>query len=305
MAAALLAALLTGGCSAAGGTPADPRAGAASAGAASAGATGQYVALGDSYTAGPGVASLIGSPEGCGRSSGSYPMLVARHLGVRADQVLDESCSGATIADLSGPQWAGDGTNPPQFDALSDATTLVTIGIGGNDTNWDGRLAQCQKLDASATGPQDAPCRAYYTAGGVSQIRQVIQEVAGRLAGALARIRHLAPHARVYVVGYPDLMPASGAACAQAFELTEGDMAFLHTAGQELNTMLRQQAAAAGDTYVDTYTPSIGHDACAALAERWLEPLNPAPPAVPLHPTALGEQGMADAVLRAIAAARK
>jgi hypothetical protein len=64
--------------------------------------------------------------------------------------------------------------------------------------------------------------------------------------------------------------------------------------------MLRQDAQAASDGYVDTYTPSEGHDACSSPAGRWIEPLLPSSPAAPLHPNALGEQGMADAVMQAI-----
>ena len=64
--------------------------------------------------------------------------------------------------------------------------------------------------------------------------------------------------------------------------------------------MLRQTAAAVGDGYIDTYTPSEGHDACSAPASRWIEPLLPTAPAAPLHPNAVGEQGMADAVVQAI-----
>jgi hypothetical protein len=67
--------------------------------------------------------------------------------------------------------------------------------------------------------------------------------------------------------------------------------------------MLRQRAQAAGATYVDTCTPSAGHDACSGPARRWIEPLIQASSAAPLHPSALGEQGMAEAVLRAITAA--
>ncbi len=66
--------------------------------------------------------------------------------------------------------------------------------------------------------------------------------------------------------------------------------------------MLRQRAEAASATYVDTYTPSLGHDACSDPARRWIEPLVPASPAAPMHPNALGEQGMADAVTHAITA---
>jgi hypothetical protein len=37
---------------------------------------------------------------------------------------------------MTGPQQTRNGTNQPQLNALNDATTLVTVGIGGNDTGF-------------------------------------------------------------------------------------------------------------------------------------------------------------------------
>ena len=104
------------------------------------------------------------------------------------------------------------------------------------------------------------------------------------------------------MVGYPDLLPTSAAACKDTLALTQGDLTFLNQEEQQLNTMLRQDATAAGAVYVDTYTPSAGHDACSDPATRWIEPLIPDSPAAPMHPNAHGEQGIADAVTRAITA---
>lgn len=269
---------------------------------------GTYVALGDSYTAGPGIPGQVGVPAGCDRSGRSYPFLVAQQLRLKAARVRDVSCSGATIADLSAPQPASDGINPAQLTALTPATTLVTLGIGGNDIDWATVLTRCVELDLipaliSTGAAQDAaPCQAYYTSGGTDQIQQNIQTAAGQLAGALTDIETRAPHARIYVVGYPDLLPASAAACADTLALTQGDLAFLNREEQRLNAMLRQDAEAAGDTYVDTYAPSAGHDACSDPATRWIEPLVPDAPAAPMHPNARGEQGIADAVIHAITA---
>jgi lysophospholipase L1-like esterase len=248
-------------------------------------------------------------PAGCERSSRSYPALVAQRLRLNADQVRDVSCSGATIADLSAPQPTSDGTNPAQLTALSAATTLVTLGIGGNDIDWAAVLTRCVELDlvpalipgTAASGA--APCQAYYTSGGADQIQQKTQTAAGHLASALTQIRHRAPRARIYLVGYPALLPPGSAACAHTLGITRGDLAFLNDEELRLNTMLRQRAEAAGATYIDTYTPSAGHDACSDPASRWIEPLLPESPAAPLHPNALGEQGMANAVTGAITAA--
>jgi len=297
-ATAVAAALLLAACSAAHGTTS----------AAGATTQGSYVALGDSYTAGPGIPGQAGVPAGCDRSSSSYPFLVAQQLRLKADQVRDVSCSGAAIASLSAPQPTSDGTNPAQLTALTPATTLVTLGIGGNDLDWATVLTRCVELDLipalipGSAAASAAPCQAYYTSGGTDQIQQDIQTAAAQLAGALTDIKTRAPHARIYVVGYPDLLPSAAAACADTLALTQGDLTFLNQEEQQLNTMLRQDAQAAGAVFVDTYTPSIGHDACPDPATRWIEPLIPSGGA-PMHPNALGEQGIADAVIHAITAA--
>jgi lysophospholipase L1-like esterase len=234
-------------------------------------------------------------------------MLIAKWLGLAPDRVLDVSCDSATIADLNGSQVTSGGTNPAQLAALSPATTLVTLGIGGNDVNWATVLGECVKLDlgtvliGSSAAQNSARCEKHYTAGGTDKVQGYIQAAAGPLATALAEIKNRAPNARVYVIGYPDLMPASGnSSCAHTFAITPPDMAFLNTEEQRLDDMLRQQAAAAGATYVDTYTPSLGHSGCASRDGRWVEPWVPTSPADPLHPDAAGERGMANAVISAI-----
>jgi lysophospholipase L1-like esterase len=261
------------------------------------------VALGDSYAAGLDIPEQTGATAGCGQSSSSYPFLVARGLRLK---LTDMSCSSATIASLTAAEPTGDGINPAQLSALSAGTALVTLGIGGNDVGWVQIITRCTEMDlvpalTSGDSPSErTPCRDYYTSGGTNQIQQRIQSVAGQLREALTRISQRAPRARVYVVGYPDLLPPSGGACGDTLGITEGDIAFLNNEELRLNGMLRQVARAAGAGYVDTYAPSEGHDACAAPASRWIEPLIPDAPAAPLHPNAVGEEGMADAIVGAI-----
>jgi lysophospholipase L1-like esterase len=264
-----------------------------------------YVALGDSYAAGLGIPDSAGAIAGCGQSGSSYPYLVARSLRL---ELTDMSCSSATIGSLTAAQATDDGTAPAQLSALSSSTALVTLGIGGNDVGWGGVITRCTELDLipalipGRAGSGLTPCRDYYTSGGTDVIEQKIQAVGGPLAEALARIRQRAPHARVYVVGYPDLLPASGAGCASALGLTVGDIAFLNTEELRLDGILQRVAQAADDGYIDTYTPSLGHSACAASASRWIEPLIPDAAAAPLHPNAVGEQGMADVIVKAVEA---
>ena len=63
------------------------------------------------------------------------------------------------------------------------------------------------------------------------------------------------------MVGYPDILPQSGN-CYPTMPLTTGDTAYLNGVEKDLNAMLASEAAANGATFVDTFTPSIGHDAC-------------------------------------------
>ena len=268
---------------------------------------GPYVALGDSYTAGPGITDPTGTPAGCDRSAGNYPALVAAELGLKGGKFRDVSCSGATTADLTSSQHTDNGTNPPQLRALSSDTRLVTIGIGGNDIGFSSMIKRCVAMGAvyQLTGSgkyftEDAPCARQ---AGSAAIAKKITTAGDRLTRILTEVRRRAPEARVYVVSYPAILPTDSADCGRGMSLAPGDVTFLREKEQQLNTTLRQRASEAGVAYVDTYTPSTDHNACAAKNTRWIEPLVPDSPAAPVHPNARGERGMADAVLRAVKSA--
>ncbi|MFE0513944.1 SGNH/GDSL hydrolase family protein [Streptomyces sp. NPDC058964] len=272
---------------------------------------GLYVAMGDSYTSGPEIPVQTGEPAGCGRSDHNYPTLVAARLGVKAGDFHDVSCSGATIPDLTAPQSTEDGTNPAQVSALSSRTRLVTIGIGGNDVDFIDMVARCIDMgtafDAFGSGKhgfEDAPCRGSYVEDGTDSTRRRIAATGERLSGALSEVRRRAPAARVYVVGYPAVLPPGNDGCGLELPLAPGDITYLRETEQELNSALRERARAGGATYVDTYGPSREHSACSPERTRWIEPLRPSSLAAAVHPNARGERGMADAVLRAVKASR-
>ncbi|WP_328767183.1 SGNH/GDSL hydrolase family protein [Streptomyces sp. NBC_00286] len=269
---------------------------------------GPYVALGDSYTAGPKIPGQTGEPAGCGRSDRNYPALVADGLGLEADEFRDVSCSGATMGDLFAPQSTGNGVNSAQLSAVSTSTRLVTLGIGGNDIGFSSLITMCVTADVrdqvenwlGDRKAKEAPCRERYVSAGTDEVGVKIKAAGERLSGALSDIKRRAPKARVYVVGYPAILPAKDAACGPAMGLVPGDVGFLRQKQQQLNAILRATARTAGAVYVDTYTPSVGRDACSDPDTRWVEPLIPLAPAAPVHPNELGERGMAHAVLRAV-----
>jgi len=79
-----------------------------------------------------------------------------------------------------------------------------------------------------------------------------------------------------------------------------GDVAYLREVEKRLNAMLADEADDAGVEFVDTYTPTIGHDVCIPTGKRWVEGLVPTAPAAPVHPNALGMTAMAAAVSEAL-----
>ncbi|SFE00312.1 GDSL-like Lipase/Acylhydrolase family protein [Actinacidiphila alni] len=254
-----------------------------------------YVALGDSYTAGPVIPTQVDAI--CARSDNNYPSLVNRtdHFA----SFTDASCSGATTAEM----WKPQGTNGPQLDAVHRDTTLVTVQIGGNDVGFGPIIATCAGL--SVTDPAGAPCKDHYRATGVDQLTVTILKTAPKIAQVLRAVHSRAPRAEVVVVGYPDLLPDDGVGCFPSVPFAAGDFPYLRDVEKKLNAMLRVEALLNGARYVDTYKPTVGHDMCKAPADRWIEPLVPASPAAPAHPNAKGEQSMAQAVLRTVGDGRQ
>jgi lysophospholipase L1-like esterase len=252
------------------------------------------VALGDSFTAGPLIPNQHGSPIGCLRSDHNYPSLLAARLS--AATFVDVSCSGADTTDMTSAQGVTLGTNPPQFNALSADTTLVSLGIGGNDIGYTGIFETCAEL--SFSNPFGSPCKNRFG----SQLNQRIADTAPKIAAALRGIHDRSPQARVLVVGYLRLLP-SGIGCWPIVPLAWGDVPYLDGVERALNSMLADQASQNGASFVDAYAGGNGHDMCASSSTKWVEGLVPTNSAAPIHPNAVGMSVVADRAAATLGAA--
>jgi lysophospholipase L1-like esterase len=257
--------------------------------AAPASAAGEkYVALGDSMASGPLIPDITGN-VGCGRSTHNYAHELAAGLGVA--ELRDVTCSGAETKHMTQPQSlsvAGvpTGTAPPQLDALSTDTTLVTLTIGGNDAGLVGIAEDCVNLDPTAT-----PCKKRYTQGGVDQVAQRVDAAGPAIAAVLEGIHQRSPRARVVVTGYGLYVKPHG--CWPIQPVLPVDADYLQGNVHRLNQVIAAQAAAHNAQYVDVETPSVGHDACQSASARWVEGYVPLNPAAPLHPNQRGEENYA------------
>jgi lysophospholipase L1-like esterase len=252
-----------------------------------------YVALGDSYAAGPLIPDQIAvdTVPGCAQSNHNYPHDLAALASFVS--LTDVSCSGATTVNMENPQTTGFGTAPPQLNAVTRSADVVTLTIGGNDIGFSSIIGSC--ISPTPTGDH---CQHLYDLPSGDVLRQRIAATAPKIDAVLAGIKARSPHARVVVVGYPDILPSSGPGCySAALPFTPSDTIYLDGVERDLNSMLRTEAHKNHAGFGDSYALSVGHDACTAADVRWVEPLAPANPAAPAHPNAKGEKAMAGAAL--------
>ena len=268
-----------------------------------------YVAFGDSYTSGLGMPgqrpTRAGEPR-CSRSSENYPSRVANGLGLGAERSgdwADLSCAGAT---LSGPalvsplDLAGEVALAERAGALGGRTRFVTFGGGGND-RWDraalGLFTGAVLCLDTPSCPADPSPDTFARPGSVTPAAY-----AARAAPALARIRELAPRARILLVGYPQVFPPTGDLCRTDLGTTTpappGGAAYARAATGALFAAVRGAAGALRVTFVDTARATAGHDICREAGDRWFARTGDAG-ADPVHPLSIEHGAVATVVRRA------
>jgi lysophospholipase L1-like esterase len=161
-----------------------------------------YVALGDSYSSGVGAGSESGS---CSRSPNAYPQLWANSHAPASFHFV--ACSGAKTTDVINNQLS----------ALSSATTLVTMTIGGNDLGFSSIMIDCNLYS-------DTTC--------VNEINAAENTARTQLPGWLdtlySDIRAKAPNAKVVVLSYPRFYdnntwyPCPGLSSTKRSKINEG-----------------------------------------------------------------------------------
>ena len=251
----------------------------------------RYVALGDSYSAASGVLPPDPTaPVSCLRSVLNYPHVIASKT---AAALVDVTCGAAQTKDFFTSQYQG---VPPQLDAVHQDTQLVTMTIGGNDSNvFVNTIVDCGTAGLTTLG-QGSPCKDRYGSSFQDTIRRTTYPA---LVQALKAVRAKAPRARIAILGYPWIMPAT-VGCFDKMSIATGDVPYVRGIQGTLNDAVRRAAAATGTTYVDFGTVSNGHDACQPMGVRWIEPVLQGTNPVIVHPNALGESQLAAQTMRVL-----
>jgi hypothetical protein len=262
-------------------------------------AAGPYVSLGDSYTSAPLVPVPTGNPIGCGRSTNNYPSDVARVI--KPSSFTDVSCGSATTVKHDTAAVGSVRRNQPS--PVQRAGDRRRVGHGRDRRQRRGAdrsVEQCVELDI--VRPFGSACKNHYAAAGGDPNVAAIKATGPKVAAVLQGIHSRAPQAHVVIVGYPDGLPVNGSNCWPTVPLSSGDISYINSLEQQLNSAIAAAASGNNATYVDTFASSVGHDACKAPGVAWVNGVVPTSPGYPLHPNQAGEQNMAEQVLAALGA---
>ncbi|MFD7431667.1 SGNH/GDSL hydrolase family protein [Streptomyces sp. NPDC059818] len=288
------------------------------AGAQPAAAGYDWVALGDSYTA--GVIRAAGDTfevprDGCERTDQSYPQLIDRELGSLIE-LTNVSCGAATIEDVTFRAQHPIGRHlppisedpdypfppvPPQSEAVNSGTDVITVGVGGNTLGFADILLKCLELGQGSDGV-GTPCKDSLATG----IPAKLAKVGTDYDAMLAKLHQRGPHAKILTVGYPTVIPQDTSKCQyndphQFLSITTGDLDWLRQDVLEpLNKTIEKSADAhSSATFVNLYDSSQHHSVCDG--GKWVEGIldSDMQPAL-VHPNARGHRNAADHVASAI-----
>lgn len=216
----------------------------------------KYVALGDSYTAGPG----IGRPDGfdtCFRSRDNYPHQLAEDADLDLDDV---SCSAGTTWAVRSAQTTPQGkTVAPQIEAVTPDTDVVTVGLGANDFNVIGRVfITCVQL--ARQGLTGTPCADADARLGTRSLDNVADDIQRNVQVVVGDVRDRAPNAQVVVVGYPEIFPPD--TTCDLLPIPPADLPYARKVNDTLNRALEAAAQAEKVEFVDVFAATEGHHIC-------------------------------------------
>jgi lysophospholipase L1-like esterase len=221
-----------------------------------------YVALGSSFAAGPGIPDII-DPR-CGRSDNNYAHLVAEALQLT---LTDVTCSGATINNIVDTPQNG---RSAQITAVTDATDVVTVTIGGNDVNY---LADLYRNSCAVEGTTAVPgndpavpdpfdpffCTQFDLAAAQEQLAGLTAE----LVDMVEAIQQAAPNARVVLVDYLTILPQNGKPCP-GLPLDREEIRYSLDVARQLALATKHAAQRTGAELVELSKASRHHDVCSA-----------------------------------------
>lgn len=253
----------------------------------------QYVAMGSSFASGPAITKAAeNSPWFCARSADNYAHQLARLRGL---SLVDVSCGGATTKGILG---TGLLMLPPQIEAVTSETELVTITIGGNDVAYTGNM---MAMACNEQTPWYVRAIGGCKTRSLQEMEQALPQLFDRLVAIIKEVRRRAPKAQVVLVNYPEILPEQGS--CERLGLSEAQAAQMRVIAEKLAEVTYAAAQGQGALLMDASRLSRGHDVCAS--DTWMNGMYPpnGPLGAPLHPTLASMTAIAQGLNAFLAAA--
>ncbi len=219
----------------------------------------QYVAMGSSFGAGPGVGTRApGSSAPCNQSADNYAHQVAQKFSLN---LTDVTCGGATTQDiLSRSQHS----LPPQLAAVQPQTQLVTVTIGGNDVSLIKNLVawSCENAgDRISTELRPRVCRGTPTPA--AEVEEEFSGLEAHMRQIVDGVHHVSPNAKVVFVDYVTILPSKGS-CPDKLPLTDEELEQGRMIVTRLGDLTAKVAKETGSGLVKASSLTRGHDVCSA-----------------------------------------
>jgi hypothetical protein len=231
-----------------------------------------YLGLGDSYTSGEGAFDYEPGTDRAGNmchlSIHSYPLLLTRDL-FTTSSGHSVACSGAVINDILFTAQEGDsplgraqtlanylpGYLPQSAFVSASQPAILTVSIGGNDIGFGDLIRTC------AGGANNC----YSSYEDRLELTRLIDRTVPRWVNLYLQLQQLAPAARVYAIGYPQIADPDGN-CADNVRLSHAELELTEELINYLNASVAAAAHSAGVNYIDISQALVGHRLCEATS---------------------------------------
>lgn len=230
----------------------------------------RYVALGDSYSAGEGLAEnngpyLEGGDPDCHRHSRGYPPQF--RFGPQRPALSFFACSGATTWNIWQEPQDQEPIQLAHPEQVNAETELVTITVGGNDIGFSEILTKC---GAPPPWQMSACNNEPYASTVYSRIEE---ELPPKLARTYREIKAaVGADTVVVVLGFPQLFPDEPHEqdCAELTTFSQGEIDFMRDATVRLNAVMKREAERIGFHFDDVLRDFAGHAICEDEGVDWI-----------------------------------
>lgn len=214
--------------------------------------------------------SLLPEGEKCHVSDRSYPFILARNMGLSSTEFRSVACSGALIEDVTRTDGGYEGQNArlkelsqPERDIANHNALnhfipgritqiqfveeykpkIVTISIGGNDVNFDGKIETCAGVGTCEYADDQEIARA---ASGFE-----IDSLLSELKAAYTAIHEVSFATKIYVIGYPLFVEDVSPSCDANVHLDSYELEFVNKSTKWMNKIIKTASEQAGVMYLD------------------------------------------------------